>query len=250
MLKYQQFKITYVLPVYTHQKSLDAFYNLLDKYQTYSNDILRAIHFIFVDDCSPVPIKIPEKYTFNYTLAKVDTDIEWNQGGARNLGVHLAKTSKLVLTDLDHTFTEEGLNQLIKRPQPSHLYIFKRINEKGEETNAHYNTFFCTKSLFFKTLGVDECFGGNYGFEDIFFIDMQRRLGTKILKLRNYPVHHVEHKNSDKPQHNLVRNMDVNKPLYEAKRRIVKDKNRDPFDAHSRLFLNFEWHLVKEQFSL
>ena len=250
MLKYQQFKITYVLPIYTQQEKLDAFYDLLNTYQKYSKDIHRVIHFIFVDDCSPVPITIPEEITLNYTLAKVEDDIAWNQGGARNLGVHLAKTSKLILTDLDHTFSEEGLKRLLKMHEPEQFYVFRRINEKGEEIVSHYNTFFCNKSLFFKSLGVDECFGGNYGFEDIFFVDMQRRLGTKFLKFKSHPIHHIEHKTSDSPQHSLPRDMDINRPLYEAKRRILKDKSRDPFDAHSRLFLNFDWHIVKEQISL
>lgn len=250
MLKYQQLKITYVLPIYTQQKDLEAFYSLLKTYESYDKSITRAIHFIFVDDCSPVPITIPENTSLNYTLAKVENDIAWNQGGARNLGVHLAKTSKLILTDLDHTFSEAGLKRLLKIGEPKDFYVFRRINELGEEKTAHYNTFFCNKSLFFKSLGVDECFGGNYGFEDIFFVDMQRRLGSKFLKFKSHPVHHVEHKVSDNPQHSLPRNMDINKPLYEAKRRILKDKSRDPFDAHSRLFLNFNWHIIKEQILL
>ncbi|MBO6881502.1 glycosyltransferase [Winogradskyella sp.] len=250
MLKYQQFKITYVLPIYTQQENLEAFHHLLNTYQKYSEDIKRAIHFIFVDDCSPVPVTIPKDVTLNYTLVKVQDDIPWNQGGARNLGVHLAKTSKLILTDLDHTFSEEGLKQLIRRPQPEHFYVFRRINEEGEEVVSHYNTFFCNKSLYFKSLGVDECFAGNYGFEDIFFVDIQRRLGTKFLKFKSHPVHHMEHKNSDNPQHSLPRDMDINRKFYEAKRRVLKDKNRDPFDAHSRLFLNFEWQIKEESIRL
>lgn len=245
MLKYQQIKITYVLPIYL-EESLDPFYELLNTYGTYKKELLRQIHFIFVDDCSPLEIVIPKDCRLNYTLARVTSNIKWNQGGARNLGVHLAKSSKLILTDLDHTFTQECFEHLLRRPQPSHLYVFKRLDENHQEKVPHYNTFFCTKSLYFKSLGVDECFKGNYGFEDVFFIDFHRRLGTKILKIRDYPVYHLEHKNTDKPQHNLSRSMEVNRPVYEAKRRIVKDRSKDPFDAHSRLFLDFEWVIKYE----
>ena len=43
--------------------------------------------------------------------------------------------------------------------------------------------------------------------------------------------------------HNLVRDTDVNLKLMEAKIPFLKDKN--PFKAHSRLFLNFEYQVVK-----
>jgi hypothetical protein len=244
MLKYQQIKLSYIIPVYLDD-SLEPLHSLIKTYESYNEAILRCIHFIFVDDCSPIEIVIPQDCKLNYTLAKITTNIMWNQGGARNLGVHIAKSQKLIATDLDHTFPESVFEHVLKSKIPDNIFTFKRLRD-GEVAMPHYNTFFLSKSTFFKSLGVDEEFCGNYGFEDMFFIALQKRLGTKVYTYRNQTVISHEHKNSKKPQHSLVRNEVITKPLYKAKIRILNDSSRDPYDAHSRLFLNFEWTIIKE----
>jgi hypothetical protein len=249
MRKYTQLKISYVLPIYNEQKDLAAFNQLIATYSKYSRSVLKHIQFVFIDDHSPMPIQLPEDCTLNYLLARIDTNIPWNQGGARNLGAHLARAPKMILTDLDITFTEAGFQYLIDQSIPTHLHIFDRISD-GKPIHPHFNTFFCSKSTYFKSFGVDEEFCGHYGHEDVFFLDLQKRLGTKIFRVTRFPVLHTEHKNSEKPQHNLVRDENQKRPLYEAKRRIVKDPNRDPFEAHSRLFLNFDWTVQKEHITL
>jgi len=249
MLKYTKIKISYVVPIYNEQEDLTAFHNLIKTYSSYSPSILKHIHFIFVDDHSPIPASIPKDCKLNYTLARITTDIKWNQGGARNLGVHLSRSIKLILTDLDVTFTEEGFKHLINYHTPDNIYTFNRISD-GVQIHPHFNTFFCSKSTYFKSCGVDEEFCGHYGHEDLFFLDMQRRLGTKVIRFKRFPVLHTEHKLSNKPQHNLIRDGEVTKPLYKAKKRILRDRNRDPYEAHSRLFLNFEWKIIKEHFTL
>ncbi|GHV58311.1 hypothetical protein FACS1894182_10000 [Bacteroidia bacterium] len=48
--------------------------------------------------------------------------------------------------------------------------------------------------------------------------------------------------------HSLVRDRSkdsVNRLLFEEKKEIIQS-SRDPLDAHSRLFLNFEWEKAKE----
>ena len=248
MLKYQQIKLTYVVPVYL-EHNLNGLYALLNIYRAYKPYLLRHIHFIFINDCSPVEITIPEDCSLNYTLVKITTDIKWNQGGARNLGVHLSKSQKLIVTDLDHIFPEAVLQFLIAYKIPDHIYKFLRKRDNAEN-KTHFNTFFLSKSTYFKSLGIDEEFCGHYGHEDTFFIDFQKRLGTKISVFNNKTIYSHEHKISDNPHHNLIRNAKPTEDLYKAKKRILLDKNRDPFEAHSRLFLNFEWHIVKEQISL
>ncbi len=249
MLKYNQIKISYVVQIYNEQKKSDDFYKLLDTYNNLPKNILKHIHFIFIDDCSPIKISIPNTYTLNYTIAKVTTDIKWNQGGARNLGVHLSKSQKLIVTDLDHLFTEESFKFLFNFPIPNDIFVFRRMINK-KEVVSHYNTFFISKSTYFKSLGIDEEFCGNYGHEDVFFLDMQKRLGTKLYKFKDHPIQFSEHKESKNPQHHLIRNEENTRPLYNAKKNILLDKNRDPFEAHSRLFLNFDWKIIEEKFDL
>ncbi|WP_204347024.1 glycosyltransferase family A protein [Psychroserpens algicola] len=248
MLKYQQIQLTYIVPVYL-DKNLDALYHLIKTYEGYDLETLKQIHFIFIDDHSPVDVKLPKNCQLNYSLAKISTHIMWNQGGARNLGVHLAKSQKMVLTDLDHTFPESVFQFLIQTKTPNQIFTFKRIRD-NEVAMPHYNTFFLSKSTYFKSLGVDEEFCGHYGHEDVFFIEFQKRVGTKLYTYRDQTIFSHEHKNSKQPQHQLHRDSSITKPLFDAKYRILKDKNRDPFDAHSRLFLNFEWHQVEESIKL
>tara|TARA_R110002111_G_scaffold123359_3_gene187384 strand:- start:34223 stop:34969 length:747 start_codon:yes stop_codon:yes gene_type:complete len=248
MLKYQQIKLTYVVPVYL-EHNLNGLYALINSYSAYKPSVLRHIHFIFINDCSPVEITIPEDCSLNYTLAKITTDIKWNQGGARNLGVHLAKSQKLIVTDLDHIFPEAIFKFLVTHPIPDHIFKFRRKRDNARN-QAHFNTFFLSKSIYFKSLGVDEEFCGNYGHEDTFFVAFQKRLGTKIFTFKDKTIFSHEHKISNNRHHNLIRDLRPTADLYEAKKRILLDQSRDPFDAHSRLFLNFEWHLVKEEIHL
>lgn len=248
MPSFNHIKLSYIVSLYIDRKDLKPFHYLLDTYSAYNESILKHIHFIFVDDCSPEPITIPENYNLNYTLVRITSDIPWNQGGARNLGVHVAKSSKIVVTDLDHIFPESVFHDLVFRAQPSFLYMFNRIrNEK--QIAPHFNTFFTSKSIYYKSLGVDEEFCGNYGHEDVFFVDMQRALGTKLLRFKTHTITSIEHKNTDDAHHSLIRDLEITKPLYDKKKSILKT-SRDPFDAHSRLHLHFDWEIIEEHFQL
>jgi len=234
-----------VVPVYIENIEAQAMEKFVAKYEQYSPQTLQRIHFVFVDDCSPKKVEITSS-KLNYTLARISDNIKWNQGGARNLGVMLAKSSKLILTDLDHTFPEKTLLYLLNQPIPKAIYFFNRIKDR-KKIHPHPNTFFCTKSLFYKALGVDESFCGNYGYEDIYFIELQKRLKTKIRTIRRHHILVREHKElPHEKQHNLIRDTTVNKALLEEKRKYLETK--DPFRGHSRIHLNFHWEIYKENF--
>ncbi|WP_186756598.1 glycosyltransferase family protein [Echinicola salinicaeni] len=241
---YSSIEITYIIPVYIENQKAQIIEKFVEQYEQYSPDILKKVLFVFVDDCSPIPVNINSK-KLNFTLARINDDIKWNQGGARNLGVLLAKSSKLILTDLDHTFPEETLAYLLKAPLPKSLYNFNRLKD-GQKHNIHPNTYYCTKSTFFKSLGVDEEFCGNYGYEDIYFLELQKSLKTKIKTIKRYPVWVREHKEHPSESHHLlIRDTKVNHELLHEKLKYLKSK--DPFKGHSRLFLNFSWDIVEEQ---
>ncbi|WP_200979110.1 glycosyltransferase family A protein [Echinicola sp. 20G] len=213
------------------------------QYEQFKPDVLEKILFVFVDDCSPVAVKIASQ-KLNYTVARIKDDIKWNQGGARNLGVLLAKSSKLILTDLDHTFPEETLAYLLKQPIPKVIFNFNRLKD-GQKHTIHPNTFFCSKSIFYKSLGVDEEFCGNYGYEDIYFMELQKSLKTKVKTIKRHPVWVREHKeHQEESHHTLIRDVEVNQKLLEKKMKYLKTKN--PLKGHSRLSLNFTWEIIEE----
>lgn len=242
-MRYDNQELSYIVPIYIEKEKSDIFRQLLKWYETYSSDLLERIQFIFVDDHSPLKIDIPADCKLHYTLARVDDDIMWNQGGARNLGVHLAKTSKLILTDLDHLFPEALMVEILDAKEPQALYMFRREKD-GQKIYPHPNTFFCTKATYFKALGVDEEFCGHYGFEDIYFIKLQKALGTKIKKFSRKKVILKEHKDSTNELHSLERDLTVNKELFEKKQATLTSGKI--FAGHSRLFLNFKWSLLQE----
>ena len=235
-MKTKQLEISYIIPVFKQLESCNDLEKLIEIYSQYNSNILDKIHFIFVDDCSPTNISIQTK-KLNYSLVRITDDIKWNQGGARNLGVHLSKTSKLILTDLDHIFPESTFAKLIKDKIPNKIYTFNRVKD-GSKINSHVNTFFCSKSIYYKSLGVDEEFCGNYGYEDVYFRQLQKHLGTKFKLYRKEMISVFIHN-----QHNLTRNTEKNKILLNTKLKAIK--NKKAFSEHSRKHLSFHWKHIK-----
>ncbi len=236
-IDFSKLELTYIVPVYQENKAVNDLEKLLNIYKEYDRSVLNRIHFIFVDDCSPIPVEIKIK-EINFTLAKVLDDIKWNQGGARNLGVHLSKTSKLILTDLDHIFSEKIFKDLLLKKVPSEIYRFRRKDKNGEKVRIHLNTFFCSKATFFKSLGVDEEFCGNYGYEDVYFEKIQKFFGTRFKKYRKEMITYFNHE-----QHDLKRDTSVNLQLFKKKLQAIK--NKKPFSLHSRRSICFEWQEIK-----
>ncbi|MBC7936034.1 MAG: glycosyltransferase family 2 protein [Rhizobacter sp.] len=237
-------ELSYIIPVYLENSSSPDLDKLLQRYGNYPRELTDKIQFILVDDCSPVEPVIPASH-LNILLVRINENIPWNQGGARNLGVMLSKTAKLLLTDLDHSFSAGLLEKLLHSSLPNHLYKFKRRRE-GVKVRSHPNTFFCSKAVFYKALGYDEDFSGHYGYDDVFYVELQKALGTKLryFSWSSY-VDHLEHQteNKDDLQHFLVRDTSYNKALLDEKLSIIKAGK--PFKAHSRRMLDFTYSIRK-----
>lgn len=239
-------KLTYIVHFYLQDNQYDPIQELIDVYSSYDKRILDKIHFVFVDDHSEVPVRIREDVTLNYTLLRITDDITWNQSGARNLGVKYAKSKNIILTDLDITFPENLLSRLLYFHPPNNS-IFKFHTISGlKPTEPHFNVFFMNKDVFNRTRGVDEEFGGYYGYEDVFFYFLNKALGTKFYLFRHSNIVHREHKEKVDTQHNkLVRNMDRNEILFNKKMEII-NSSKVPLDARSDVYLNFDWEVVQE----
>lgn len=57
-------RLTYIVPLY-FTKDSNALSDLLDLYSTYSSSITNIVDFIFIDDCSPLPVLIPSDCNLN-----------------------------------------------------------------------------------------------------------------------------------------------------------------------------------------
>lgn len=244
MSNYNHLKLSIVSPVFFSHKNTPALDLLIQKYSQLPLALRKQIEFVFIDDCSSHPISINTK-ALNFQLYRIKTDIPWNQGGARNLGVLKARCSKLLLTDIDHYFPQELLKKMIERKRVDRLYNFKIKNDKGEKWTGSPNVFFTTKSVFYKALGYDEAFSGHYGYEDVYFLSLQKKLKTK----KQYLTRRIRVVNNlslvgEEDYHILQRDTKVNHALYTQKEELLK-KGKG-LESHSRICLNFEWEKVAQ----
>ncbi|MDR0574315.1 MAG: glycosyltransferase family 2 protein [Tannerella sp.] len=239
-------RLSYITSLYFDQGDVQHLYELLLRYNAFPAAIKQYLQFVLVDDCSVDSILIPSQINMNIKLLRITNNIAWNQPGAKNLGVTLAPTSKILLTDIDHYITPELMLMLLESPEPYHqIYIFERENEAGEKIKNHRNTFFTSKSVFFKSLGYDEQFCGNYGHDDSMFFLLQQYLGAKILYFnKEYSIQYLEYAER---HHSLKRDNSINNKLYKANKAFLS-MGKDPLLCHSRLFLNFKWEIVEERF--
>lgn len=239
-------QLSYVVPVYFNQRDARTLIELLRRYNSYAKEIVSRIQFVIVDDGSPLPIAIPPEIKLNISLYRITTDIRWNQCGARNLGVVYAKSPRILLSDSDHYFPEKLLRDILKSSIPNKtVYKFKRVDQQGQAIAKAMNIFYMSKSVFFQTLGYDEEFSGNYGYEDLYFLDLQRRIGNSIRYFTRFKKIVATEVDRQLSYHSLTRDTVTNGALYRKKKELLK--GRDPFESHSRSFLQFEWSLVEER---
>lgn len=245
MNKYNGIELSYIMPLFFNQSNTGVLTDLLRRYSSYSPELMKKIMFILVDDHSPVPVTVPEDIRLNFRLYRIDSDIMWNQGGARNLGAYMAPSSRIILSDADHYFPEELLRDIVESKLPGKLYKFKRANPDGSKKHSACNIFYTSKGVFADALGYDEEFCGHYGYEDVWFRFLCRKLGKKLryFTRRNRIVStDIDRDNS---YHSLIRDLEVNTRLLEEKKAAFDPVH--PLASHSRLFLNFDWHLVEER---
>ena len=58
---------------------------------TASDAVKRKLNLVVVDDCSPVPVSMPDGLNVNHRLVRIDRDIKWNSGGAKTLEYSVVK---------------------------------------------------------------------------------------------------------------------------------------------------------------
>lgn len=244
-IRMNNIELAYIVPVFFNQKNSCVLTDLLRHYAQYEEGLLAKIHFIIVDDCSPLEVRIPADITLNYSLFRISTDIRWNQAGARNLGVVYAPCPKIILSDSDHVFPEALFRKILCSSVPRRtLFKFRRENAQGQRIKSAYNIFYTSKALFFAALGYDETFCGHYGYEDVFFREVHQKIGTRVKSFSWNTRIVAPDIDREHSYHSLIRETKINKLLLDTKRRVMSDQG--PYASHSGLFLNFNYHKVQE----
>lgn len=244
---HSRIELSYVTHFYLNQRSTATAFELLRKYETYDADVLDRVHFVMVDDGSPLQYEIPA-FNLNLTWLKVRQDIPWNNPGARNLGVVYAKSDKVLLTDVDHDFPAETLRHMAGRGSPGkRIYkLFRKDPASGRLERGHPNIFFLSRARFLEHFGYDEEFCGAYASDDYRFVKYQKAQGSPMPHLpRRFWCADRPKIDRAKGYHSLVRDHSFNTPVDRRKDLELAWYGRGA--GHSRMFLNFQWDVLSEQ---
>lgn len=209
----------------------------LSCYSEYTYDERKKIHFIFVDDCSETFPEIKPQFPINLTIAKILTDVGYNNGGAKNLGLYLSKTEWTIHADRDHLILPSVMTNLFKfEPTTNHVYFFKRKSENLQkqiiDKESHCNSCLIETKKFFELGGFDEDFSGAYGHEDRLLNEIMLKKGM-IKILLNLELFEIRAFQTE----NLNRDMTRNDKILLQKRR---DINYNPGKI-----LRFKWEITK-----
>lgn len=219
-----------VYNVYYQHSDFSEMEKQLRKYEKFSPDILRLLTIIIVDDGSKIPIELPD-VNLNITLLRIQEDIPWNGGGARNLGACYTTIEKILFCDIDHFVPKETIRNCMEADiRDNELYLL----EWESPVYVPPNIFCMRRHTFLQYHGYDEEFSGYYG-DDVFFRRYLEKCGINFIrtgwKIRQY---------EKKPflgEHHLSRS------LLTAKRKFKKW----PFKQHSCHMLRFPWMIVSER---
>lgn len=241
----QHIRLTYVTHFCCNQKNCDMVFDVLRRYEQYDPALLDVVQFVIVDDGSPIDYEIPD-FQLNLTWLKITDDIDWNQCGARNLGVVYAKSDKILLTDIDHEFPEMTLRKMLTMRNPGrNIFRFDRRDRKtGQFCGLAGNIFYMSRARFFRFYGYDEEFAGAYGVEDNRFIRLQKYHGSRLRRVNKafyyYPREDIDR---DTSYHSYQRDQTRNRKLDQRKKGEINYWG--PESAHSRIALNFHWTILK-----
>lgn len=158
--------ITLVLPFYENQGMLREQQRT---WREYPADLKEKFHVVVVDDCSPTSPALPvveDTGVATFRLYRTKVDRRWNWLFARNLGMQVADTQWVLLTDIDHVLPAATLRALMtdRELHPRTVYRLSRVDAPNlTPYKPHPNTWFLTRSMFEEIGGYDERFSGFYG---------------------------------------------------------------------------------------
>lgn len=163
-----------------------------------------AVSIVLVDDGSPEDARsIVLKHASpallqRIALYRIEVDIPWNRGGARNLGTARAETDWIVHVDIDHVLPAAAALSLLQfSPDPWRWYRFERFRlGRADETrrkdkipdhaeygriHPHIDSYLCTRDLYWAAGGYNEDFSGCLGGGSPFLAELERAGGAPLI---------------------------------------------------------------------
>lgn len=262
-------QVTMIVPYYRQPRMLAKQLATWAEYSAEAKDFFR---FVIVDDCSPEPAhEVLDLFALNHeaapfvmpriSLYRIDEDVPWNRGMARNLGTTVAETEWVLHVDTDHVLPPESAEKLVKQLRvvlevdktPSNDWFrFERIrvgiaDETRRKDNVdaaaqfvkihpHIDSYLCTPKAYWAAGGYNEDFSGVLGGGSPFLKEMERENGAPGLV--HFPLHvHTRHSVPDASERTLSRDP----ALFAARKREIMGK-RGTLRGHDPIRL--PWHRV------
>ena len=158
--------------------------NQLHEWRTFSQSALNSIQFLIVDDGSAPQHSAAHVLQANREIAKhfdilvyrIDQNLQWNIGGARNLRFWMADTPWVFMNDADIQVKPETMdfvNQLVtesrNRTDPQHVYLYFQRYRGDSRYKPHPAIMLLRRQDYWRLGGCDEDFVGHYGQTDVHF---------------------------------------------------------------------------------
>jgi len=230
-------QLTLITHYYNHT---DKVKELIDHLSSFRSELRNRFELVVVDDNSE-ELAVFTSHHLNLRQYRIESAINWNQAGSRNLGVMMSTKEWLLLFDADQLLVEESFARIINSLDyldASTLYYFNVENFIDSNLNqpltVHPNSFLVKSQRFKEWAMYDEDFAGNYGYEDLYLPYVWERSGGT----RQLVGDMVLFRDKGFKTTNLNRNLDINKAL--AERKILEGCRRP---TH---ILRFNWSLVSE----
>ena len=229
-------KLSIITHFYNHPEQVEA---QVASWKKIDRSLLPQIEFVLIDDCSDVlPNIVPDD--LDLKVYRIDSDIAWNQSGARNLGFFAATGDWCLVFDIDQKLEVASLPALLgnlEQLDRAAMYYLKANGVFDRNVNQafehHVNTFLVSLNEFKNRAMYDEDFAGHYGYEDLLVPYVWERHGGRRVLLSD-PVFFSE--DSSVRTENLSRDLEVNKALLARK---LAEGARRPQN-----FLRFTWRSV------
>ncbi|CAJ1956897.1 unnamed protein product [Cylindrotheca closterium] len=163
----------------------------LKSWISYGQNVLDQIQFVIVDDSSAPGHTAAEflqaninhndsqtiRTPLDIVIYKIDQNLMWNIGGARNLGFWMANTPWVFMSDTDTQVAPETMKYILEKvsssaaitdtSSPAVYTFFQRQRDSGFK--PHPAVMLIRKQDYWKVGGCDEDFVGSYGWTDPHF---------------------------------------------------------------------------------
>lgn len=175
----------------------------LETWNSYARTVRNEMKLLIVDDGSPEPagnlvagFATDDGLGFDLSLYRIQKDIPWNRGEARNLGTKMTTTPWVLHTDIDHLLPPGEAEALVAKVSAlpiSGWYRFRRYRvgaadetrkkdklppeAKFGEIKPHIDSYLCTPKAYWKAGGYNLAFSGCLGGGSPFLAEMERANG-------------------------------------------------------------------------